>query len=107
MKVVFDYTNREKSYDDYFYDIFKDIEGYRNIFPKKIFENKDKYDELLYRLFEIIIFAGSKYYNIKKEADITLSESNFLKRDSNYYSILKTEWRYIAKQITDILDEFK
>ena len=102
LKVVFDYTNKEKSYDDYFYDIFKDIEGYKSILPKKLFENKDKYDEVLYRLFEIIIFAGSKYYNIKKEADITLSESNFLKRDSNYYTIIKTDWRSISKQIQDI-----
>ncbi len=102
LKIIFDHTNKEKSYDDYFYDIFKDIDGYKNIFPKHVFENKDRYDEVLYKLFEIIIFAGSKYYSIKKEADNTLSESNFLKRDSNYYAIIKTEWRYISRQISEI-----
>ncbi len=104
LKVIFDYTNKEKSYDDFFYDIFKDIDGYNNIFPKKLFDNKDKYDEVLCKLFEIVIFAGSKYYSIKKEADNTLSESNFLKRDSNYYAILKTDWRNISKQIMDIFN---
>ena len=105
LKVIFDYTNKDKSYDEYFYDIFKDIEGYKNILPKKIFNDKDKYDEILYKLFEIIIFAGSKYYDIKKEVDNTLSESNFLKKDGNYYAILKTEWRYISRQILDIFSE--
>ena len=105
LKVIFDYTNKDKSYDDYFYDIFKEIDGYKNIFPKKLFENKDEYDNVLYKLFEIVIFAGSKYYGIKKEADNTLSESNFLKRDSNYYAILKTDWRNISREFVDIFND--
>ena len=78
---------------------------YLNIFPKKLFENKDEYDKILYKLFEIIIFAGSKYYSIKKEADNTLTESNFLKKDSNYYAIIKTEWRYISRDIISIFSK--
>ena len=105
LKIIFEHANKDKSYDDYFYDIFKDIDGYKSIVPKAVFDNKDNYDDILYKLFEIIIFAGSKYYSIKKEADNTLSASNFLKRDGNYYAIIKTEWRYIANQIKDIFSD--
>ncbi|MBE6649816.1 MAG: hypothetical protein E7613_00750 [Ruminococcaceae bacterium] len=73
LKVLFEYTNKEKSYDDYFYEFFKNLDGYNSIFPKRLFENKDMYDNILHKLFEIIIFAGSKYYSIKKEADSTLT----------------------------------
>ena len=104
LRVIFEHANKDKSYDDYFYDIFKDIDGYKTIFPKQLFGNKDEYDKVLYKLFEIIIFAGSHYYSIKREADNTLSASNFLKRDGNYYAIIKTDWRSISAQIKNIFD---
>ncbi len=105
LRVVFEHANKERSYDDYFYDIFKDIDGYKTIMPKKIFDNKDAYDDILYKLFETIIFSGSKYYSIKKESDNTLSESNFLKKDGNYFAILKMDWYNISMQISNIFDE--
>ena len=70
--------------------------------PKKLFESKDKYDEILYKLFEVIISSGRRYYSVKKETDSTLNESNFLKRDGNYFAILKYDWESIENKIVEI-----
>ena len=104
LKIIFDNINKEKAYDDFYYDIFKDINGITPLFPKKLFENKDNYDRVLYKLFEVIILSGRRYYSSKKESDSTLNESNFLKLDRNYYAILKFDWDNIASKITDIFN---
>lgn len=102
LKTVFEHVNKEKAYDDYYYGIFKELEDTASILPKKIFENKDKYDEILYKLFEVIISSGRHYYSIKKESDSTLNETNFLKRDGNYFAILKSDWDNIESKIIEI-----
>ncbi len=104
LKTIFDNVHKEKAYDDFYYDILKDINGVTPLFPKRLFDNKDKYDEILYKLFEIIILSGRRYYSSKKESDSTLNESNFLKSDRNYYAILKFDWDNIASKITDIFN---
>jgi hypothetical protein len=58
-------------------------------------------------IYYITKHNSCQYFSIKKEADSTLSESNFLKKDGNYYAILKTEWRYISRQIADNFSELE
>lgn len=106
LRVIFENANKEKAYDDYYYDIFKDIEGVAPLFNKRVFDNKDQYDEILYKLFEIIILSGRRYYSTKKESDSTLNESNFLKVDRNYYLILNFDWDNIAGKIDEIFRTF-
>ena len=107
VKIIFDNFNKERAYDDFYYDIFRDIDGITPLFPNKLFDNKDKYDEVLYKLFEIIILSGRRYYISKKEFDSTLNESNFLKLDRNYYSILKFDWDNIINNARQVYDEIK
>lgn len=102
LKTIFDHVNKEKAYDDYYYDIFKELDTTNIILPKKVFSCKDKYDDILYKLFEIIISSGRRYYSVKKEVDSTLNESNFLKRDVNYFAILKSDWESIETKIIEI-----
>lgn len=102
LKTIFENVNKEKAYDDYYYDIFKELENIKTFLPKKLFDSKDRYDEVLYKLFELIISSGRRYYSVKKESDSTLNESNFLKKDRNYFSILKSEWDNIEGKITEI-----
>jgi len=102
LKTVFDHVNKDKAYDDYYYDIFKELDDRTVFVPKKVFECKDKYDEILYKLFEVIISSGRRYYSVKKESDSTLNESNFLKRDSNYFAILKSDWENIETKINEV-----
>ena len=105
LKVVFDHVNKEKAYDDYYYDIFKELEDITFFIPKKCFETKDIYDKILYKLFSVIISSGRRYYSVKKESDSTLNESNFLKRDNNYFAILKSDWENIETKINEIFGE--
>ena len=105
LKIIFEHVGKERAYEEYYYDIFKDISGISSILPKKMFENKDQYDEILYKLFETIITAGQQYYSVKKENDSTLNETNFLKKDGNYFAIIKSAWDSIIEH--RIIDIFK
>ena len=104
LRIIFEQLNKEKAYDEYYYDIFKKLDDIKCFIPKKIFECKDKYDEILYNLFDTIISAGRRYYSLKKESDNTLNESNFLKRDTNYYAILKFDWENIESKINELFN---
>ncbi|MBE5749164.1 MAG: hypothetical protein E7344_06030 [Clostridiales bacterium] len=99
LKIIFEHVNKEKAYDNYYYDIFKELDEIKTLIPKKLFNDKDKLDSLLYNLFKIIITSGRRYYSTKKEHDNTLNETNFLKKDSNYFSILKHDWEEIESKI--------
>lgn len=104
LKVIFENVNKDKAYDDFYYDIFKDLEKTTTFIPGKYFADKNNYDELLYKLFSVIISSGRRYYSVKKESDSTLNESNFLKRDNNYFAILKSDWEQIEPKIKEIFD---
>ena len=82
---------REGSYNTYFYDIFRNLSSIKSLFSSELFNNKDKLDNILYELFDVIIKCGRKCYSIDRRYDNSLNETNYLKKDNNYYSILKAE----------------
>lgn len=98
---------RDGSYSTYFYDIFKNIDSITTLFPTSLFENKDKFDNVLYNLFDAIIKAGRKCYASDRRNDSALNETNYLKRDNNYYSILKIEWDTLNEKINQIFAEIE
>lgn len=89
------------------YDIFKKIDNMQFFLPPALFENKDEYDEVLYKLFEIIIKRGCKCYSRDRRGDSSLDPSNYLKKDINYYLILKEEWDDILDKVRPILENIK
>lgn len=93
----------EGTYNQYFYDIFRDIDSIDSLFDPKLFNNKDVLDEKLYLLFDVIIKAGRKCFSNDKKYDSSLNETNYLKKDNNYYSILKIEWDSLKDKIEKIL----
>lgn len=97
---------REGSYKTHLYKIFKNLDGVDSLIPKNIFKDKDKLDNFLYELFDVIIKNGRKCYSIDKRYDSTLNESNYLKKDNNYYSILKAEWDTIEEKTKNIFDKY-
>ena len=94
---------RDGSYSTYFYDIFRDIDSISSLFTPELFDSKDELDKKLYDLFDAIIKSGRKCYSNDKRYDSSLNESNYLKKDNNYYSILKTEWDTLQEKIDSIL----
>lgn len=105
LKIFFEKIDSENAYDDYYYDIFKKVDGIGNLFPPKVFDNKDKLEEILYKLFDMIIKSGRRYYRALKKSDSSLNESNFLKVDRNYYLILNLDWDSLSSNIKNIFDE--
>ena len=103
LKTILNY-DREDAYDAYLYDIFKKTENIAPLFNKQLFSNKDAYDDVLYKLFDLIISTGHRYFRIEKNHDNKLIESNFLKKDKNYYSILSFDWVDLSENIKRIFD---
>ena len=78
-------------YEDEFYPRLKNFNSLDWIIYPERFKNKDILDEQMGQLFASIILNGFRYYTIIHESvDQSINETNFLKRDSNYYSILKS-----------------
>ena len=83
------------TYEEDLYDIFKKIGDAKTFYPSKIFDDKEKYDDILYDLFNGIVKAGRTCYSHARRDSSSgdnLNISNYLKKDINYYSILDSEW---------------
>ena len=98
---------REGSYSTHLYDIFRDIESITSFFPQSLFANKDEFDRVLYDLFDAIVKSGRKCFSNDRRHDSSLNETNYLKKDINYYSILKTEWDTLSEKIDSVFRSFQ
>ena len=65
-------------------------------------KNKDVYDDVLYELFNLIIDCGYTTYSITNDYGDATNATNYLKKDESYYSILKSNWKRIEKDINKI-----
>jgi 6,7-dimethyl-8-ribityllumazine synthase len=83
---------RSDSAADSLYEVFRDLGAMQTLLPASFVANKDKYDAALYKLFNAIINAGITSYSIACNYDSTLTATNFLKKDKNYYDILGMHW---------------
>ena len=101
---VFNTINMSSGTEDIIYDAFKDISGVNNFLPESLFANKDKYDEILYNIFNIIIQFGITSFSVASQYDTSLNATNYLKKDKNYYSILKANWFGLEPQIRTLFE---
>lgn len=88
---IFAASRREPPYAQV-YDATKNLGNIYYFIPPAVFADKDAYDEVLYKLFMIIINAGINYYSMMARFEEGLIISNFLKKDKNYYGILESGW---------------
>ena len=109
LNTIFKAADNDKLSDDTdVYNIVKNIEGISWILPPEIFENKDKYDEILYELFSSIIQYGSHdLMMLSRNSNEPIVASNFLKKDKNYIDIIHMNWSFIEKDIKRIFDGLK
>ena len=94
--------SRSETVDQHTYEIVKDLSGVDGLFPA-LFDNKDQYDELLYKLFMQIIDAGIMCFAMAAQYEEALIPSNYLKKDKNYYAILKFHWNNLRAGIDSII----
>lgn len=104
LQSVFNTINMSSGTEDIIYDAFKDITGVNSLLPESLFADKDKYDEALNRLFNLIIQCGITSFTMASQYDTSLNATNYLKKDKNYYSILKANWFGLEPQIRSIFD---
>lgn len=93
---------RSDSAMDSLYEVFCDLGTMQTLFPAYLIGNRDKYDTVLKKLFVAIINAGITSYSIACNYDSTLTATNFLKRDKNYYDILSMHWMTLKDEIQSV-----
>lgn len=103
LNTIFAAARSDNATDSRLYDIFSDINGISCLIPPSIFNQKDQYDALLDQLFTTIINAGITSFSMASRYDTTLTATNFLKKDKNYYAILSDHWSTIRSDIIRIL----
>ena len=101
IKKIFD-SIKKYDFDQICYSIFKDIDGLDTLFGAELFGNLDRLDDLLYSLFEKIIQSSTSCFSMAKNYDQALNPSNYFKKDSNYFEILKSQWTNLLSIIQTI-----
>lgn len=90
-----DHSEKDKFYEEYLYDLFKELNGLDSIFNYDIYKsNKDEIDKGLYILFAKLINEGFKNYSMakKQNSQKISNETNYLKNDKNYFDIIFNSW---------------
>ena len=106
LQTIFNAARSDNANDAALYDIFSNINSINFILPPAVFAQKDLYDAALDQLFTVIINAGITSFSMASQYDSTLTATNFLKKDKNYYSILRNHWASINADIARILSAF-
>ena len=107
LNTIFAVARTDSASDSRLYDIFANIDGVSHFIPPEVFNEKDRYDDVLDKLFNVIIEAGITSFMMASGFDTTLNATNYLKKDKNYYSILAIHWRNISSSINRIFEELK
>ena len=107
LNTIFSVARTDSASDSRLYDIFANIDGVSHFIPPEVFNEKDRYDDVLDKLFNVIIEAGITSFMMASGFDTTLNATNYLKKDKNYYSILAIHWRNISASINRIFEELK
>lgn len=104
MAPIFHPTTYESN-SDMLYETFKNLEQIQGFLPAQLFANKEKYDNVLNKLFTCIISSGVTSYNYECRNNPSLTATNYLKKDKNYYDIIGMQWPRIYEDINKIYDE--
>lgn len=104
LNTIFAAARSDSAADSRLYDIFSNLEGISYFIPPAVFNQKDQYDDLLDQLFTTIIHAGITSFSMASRYDNTLTATNFLKKDKNYYAILDDHWTNLCGKIARIFE---
>ena len=94
-------ASRPNSEEDILYDVCCELGEMKGLFSVEIFDNKDKLETIICKLFDAIIDEGIRCYTSAFRYDSGITATNFLKKDKNYYIILNDYWRELRRKIKD------
>lgn len=87
---------------DALYELSRDFNDMGSLFSKEIFDNKDKFDNLLKQLFDAIIDEGVRGFQTASRYDQSITATNYLKKDKNYYIIISDYWRELRNKAKNV-----
>ncbi len=87
------------------YKMLRDIGDIKYLLPLKLYT--DSYDATLDKLFKVIIEQGFTAYSSEKKYNKTSTAANYLKKDENYYTILRDNWYTLNDKISEIFNSSK
>lgn len=90
---------------DMLYETFRDLGQIQYFLLPQLFADKERYDAVLSKLFNAIIASGVTSYKYECRNDSTLTATNYLKKDKNYYDILNMQWSRIYEDMDKIFRE--
>lgn len=90
---------------DSLYETFRTLGQIQYFILPELFNDKEQYDKILKKLFSTIIDAGITHYSMACRYDSTLTPTNYLKRDKNYYNIICDQWPNILGRINKIFED--
>lgn len=100
--ILFNASKSDKLSDTEVYRVVKDLDNVSWIMPPEVFDDKDKYDKALYKLFTLIINNGAHDLMILQQTNDAITASNYLKKDKSYIDILRTNWDAISEKTQEI-----
>lgn len=92
---------------DALYETFRNLEQLQYFLPPQLFADKEQYDIVLNKLFATIIAAGITSYRYECRNDSSLTATNYLKKDKNYYDIISMQWSRILEDINKTFNEIR
>lgn len=104
---LFEAAEKNKLTDSVIHTIIDDFKDINWILPPVVSENKDIYDDVLYKLFTLIIKHGARDLMQDMKHDDTITASNYLKKDTNYINILRINWDDISEGINSIFSDIE
>lgn len=104
---LFEAVEKNKLTDSVIHTIIDDFKDINWILPPTVSENKDIYDDVLYKLFTLIIKHGARDLMQDMKHDDTITASNYLKKDTNYINILRINWDDISEGINSIFSDIE
>lgn len=93
------------SISDALYEVFSNLGDMKYFILPDVFADKNRYDDVLRKLFSIIIEAGITSFLFETRHDTTLTATNYLKKDKNYYDILSSQWVRTKNDIEQVFEE--
>lgn len=101
------HAGEEGFYDSYLYPVLNNYDNLPHFIKPEVFNNsKDELDSFLFNLFERLVKEGYKSYESAHSYDPSLNETNYLKKDSNYFKLLKQSWYDLEESLKNNKDLF-